>query len=489
MLRQLAIFAPFGTHVSRSGILASADVILGPAERFNAILTRLRIGDKVSPHGGGHSRQEKETAMRKRTNSGSFTTSRRPKTATALSVIVLALLMLPAQAAHAQEFSVLHTFTGGLDGADPTTGVTLTATGTLYGTTSAGGTYGYGTVFKLGYRGSGWNFSPIYEFGALPDGQTPFGGITVENGQLYGTTSAGGTHGDGTVYKLQPPPTPCKTVICYYDETILHSFQGLDGRVPAYVTPLFDPSGNIYGTTAYGGADDLGTAWELTPSNGGGYTENVINIFTGYNGLEPSTSLIIDSSGNLYSTAPDVLEGNGLVFELSPLNGGWTENILFFFDSSQNGELHYANNVVMDPSGNLYGALTYGGPGGQGTVYELTPAGGGWNFSLLWAFPNGTGGCSNPFAGVTLQGGNLYGVCQFGAEAQGEVFELSYSDGMLTLTDLHDFNGTDGAFPQGNVVFDANGNMYGTTSKGGDRSACGGNGCGTVWEITGLNDR
>jgi len=142
----------------------------------------------------------------------------------------------------------------------------------------------------------------------------------------------------------------------------------------------------------------------------------------------------------------------------------------------------------MDSSGNLYGALSNGGPGGNyGTVYELMRTGSGWDFSLLWYFTSQ--GCADPFSGVTFYGGNLYGTCNTGgAHGKGEVFELSHTDGMWTLTDLYDFTGgSDGALPEGNVVFDANGNMYGTTYQGGNTSCD--HGCGTVWEITGLNDR
>jgi len=435
--------------------------------------------------------------MQKRTNpSGSFTTSRRAtRTATALPAIVLALLMFPAQAAHGQVFSVLHSFAGGSDGEYPYAGVSVGSAGTLYGTAVQGGTHGDGVAFELKQRGTGWIFTPLYEFGASnADGRYPAGGITVQSGVLFGTTANGGQGcsglGCGTVYELRPPPTACKSAICYYDETILWRFQGPDGAFPFYVTPIFDSSGNIYGTTMEGGAGGgFGTVWELTPSSGG-YIENVLYSFiNGNDGEFPSTSLIFDSSGNLYSTTTAGIDMSGnTLFELSPSNGGWIENTVFSFWPV--GGVEDANNVIMDQSGNLYGALSTGGSGGSGVVYELMRTSGGWNISLLSNFPT-NGGCATPFAGVTLQGGNLYGTClNGGAHGWGEVFELSNTGGTWSLTDLYDFtDGSDGAAPSSNVVFDSHGNMFGTTVRGGDPSCNNGYGCGTVWEITGLNDR
>ena len=424
--------------------------------------------------------------------------------ATALSAICFALTMFTAQAAAAQSFNVIHTFTGASDGAYPTAGVTVAATGNLYGTASGGGTYGKGAAFQMAYRGSGWTLSPLHEFaGGFQDGAIPFGGLAFHGGILYGTTSTGGLGGNdggGVIYELSPPPTVCKTATCYYNETILYEFPASNtgGDAPYYMTPVFDQFGNMYGTTEGSASSpecpptgpDCGTAWELTPSNGG-WTESIIYNFTnGNDGRQPLAGLIIDAGGNLYGVAGFGSGGGGTIIELSPSNGGWIENTLYDFVPSQNGARIGANDVAMDSSGNLYGALGSGGPGGSGTVYELTPTGGGWTFSLLWAFPNGSGGCANPFSGVTLQGGNLYGTCaEGGAYGYGEVFQLSYNDGMWELADLHDFtNGSDGGSPEGNVVFDANGNMFGTALAGGNLSACSG-GCGTIWEITGLNDR
>ncbi|MGA7461292.1 MAG: choice-of-anchor tandem repeat GloVer-containing protein [Candidatus Korobacteraceae bacterium] len=434
--------------------------------------------------------------MRKRMDLLScFTFSRlATRTATASSAIVLALMLFTAQAAHGQSFSVLHSFTNGSDGANPRDGVTVGAAGILYGTAEVGGTHGGGVAFELRQRGKGWILAPLYPFGAPGDGQYPFGGLTVQNGILYGTTSSGGAHGLGTVFALKPPPSACVSAICYDDETILWSFQGPpDGELPYYMNPIFDKSGNMYGTTWAGGTysncdGGCGAVWELTPSNGG-YTESIIYDFTnGNDGYCPNTSVVLDNSGNLYTTSSGGTSAGGAIVELSPSNGGWTGNTLVDFLSSQDGSLGDANSLVMDSQGNLYGALASGGPGGgYGTVYELMRSGSGWNFSLLWDFTSQ--GCADPFAGVTLYNGNLYGTCNAGgAYGQGEVFELSNSNGMWTLSDLHDFTGgSDGALPEGNVTFDADGNMYGTTYQGGNTSC--GNGCGTVWEITGLTDR
>lgn len=195
---------------------------------------------------------------------------------------------------------------------------------------------------------------------------------------------------------------------------------------------IFDPAGNLYGTTEYGG-------------NFGGY-------------------------------------GGGTGFELTPSGGTWTEDILYNFPSAPDGGPSSPTAFIMDQSGNLYGATTDGGRYSSGTIFELTPSR--WIFSTLYTFA--TNGCNaQP---VAMDSGNLYGTCTLGGLYDvGWVFELTNSGGSWTVTDLHDFTGgSDGAYPVGPVVFDSNGNLYGTTAEGGTSGQCGesDDGCGVVWEIT-----
>jgi len=403
-------------------------------------------------------------------------------------------------ASPAPTFKVLHNFTGGQDGGNPIAGMTIRG-GNLYGTASDGGT-GYGTVYQLKHTGSKWIFNLLYSFTSGNDGANPAARVIFgPNGTLYGTTAQGGTYGYGTVFNLRPFPSVCKTALCPWMKTVLYAFEGgTDGAFPEGADVLFDQAGNIYGTTYNGGNDDGdGTVYELMPQ-GSGWTESVLYRFSGSDGNRPDAGLIFDPSGNLYGTTTvggdlgcNVVyqPGCGTVYELTPSQSGWTENILYQFQNGNDGSLPYAG-LIFDPSGNLYGATNNGGTGGGGTVFELTPSNGTWALKTLYSF-TGTA-CEGFFGGgpwgtLFMDGGNLYGttVCD-GAYGYGTVFELTPSGGGWSYTSLHDFTGgSDGGHPIGNVVFDS-GNLYGTAYDGGTGSSCsggyGGYGCGVVWEIT-----
>jgi len=286
-------------------------------------------------------------------------------------------------------------------------------------------------------------------------------------------------------------------------ESVLRSFNsiGIGGYYP-YGSLISDSSGNLYGTTSWGGTgqctDDTGSAigcgtvFELTPAVGGSWTEKVLYSFpgTGQNGDEPEASLIFDASGNLYGTTYyGGLYGDGVVFELSPNAGGeWTETILHsFIDAGTDGWYPLAG-LVIDSAGNLYGTTYNGGVNYyEGTVFELTPtAGGEWTETVIHSFDNnGTDG-NNPFASLTLDSaGNLYGTTIFGGaennSGAGTVFELTPgTGGNWTETILRSFNGSTigGRFPRAGVILDASGNLYGTTTEGGTA------GFGTVFELT-----
>ncbi len=174
--------------------------------------------------------------------------------------------------------------------------------------------------------------------------------------------------------------------------------------------------------------------------------------------------------------------GCGTVFELSPSGGGWTEKILYAFQGGSDGQFPNAG-VVMDAAGNLYGNTWQGGSGGGGTVYELSPSGGGnWTLTTIYSIV----GNGFTVGRLVLDSGNLYEVSQSGgAFGVGQVFKLTPTNGSWTFTDLHDFTGvTDGGTGLGGVAFDASGNLYGTAWGGSANSCAGGFGCGTVWQIT-----
>src|SRR5664280_3872238 len=308
---------------------------------------------------------------------------------------------------------------------------------------------------------------------------------------LYGTTLEGGTYYSGTVFELTPAAGGGWT------EKVLHNFNenGTDGALPR--APLiFDAAGNLYGTTEYGGTyydSDLGTVFELTPAAGGGWTEKVLHNFgIGRDGTDPLAGLIFDAAGNLYGTTEyggTYYDSDlGTVFELTPAaGGGWTEKVLHNFVIGRDGTDPLAG-LIFDAAGNLYGTTEYAGNYGAGTVFELTPtAGGGWTEKVLHNF-NGTDG-EFPYSSLIFDGaGNLYGTTSAGGTYSsclsgyycGTVFELTpAAGGGWTETVLHSFgNGTDGYSPSAGLIFDAAGNLYGTTPHGGTYEG------GTVFEVT-----
>jgi len=400
----------------------------------------------------------------------------------ALAMLGVLAILAPAPA-WAQTFTVLHNFAGGAAGDQPYAGLTMNAAGDFYGTTQYGGTGpygGYGVVFRLARAGSGWIETPLYAFEGGSDGEYPLAGVVIgSDGALYGTTTGYNVYGDyGTVYRLTPPPSACASFICPWRETVLYRFSGAsDGANPGYGNLVFDHAGNIYGTTLYGGGTGdcgygpgCGVVYKLTHS-GSGWTETVIWDFGVGGGSFPASGVTLDSAGNLYGTTT-----YPTVYELSPSGSGWTETTLSELDGSYPA---YAG-LVLDSHGNLFG--TTGGFQGAGNVYELSPSNGGWTLSTLYTFS----GYEGPLDTPTLDAaGNVYGTSYMtGAYGVGQVFELTPSNGRWIFTDIHDFNGSQGSGPVGGVVFDASGNMYGTTSAGGTGgSQCNG-GCGTVWKIT-----
>jgi len=411
-----------------------------------------------------------------------------------LFILVATIVALPTT--QAQTFSVLHNFTGGADGRSPLVGLTIDAAGNLYGTASEGGygrenvcyPVGCGTVFKLRHTNSGWLFTPIYHFQGHSDGAYPYGGVTISrDGSLYGTTDIGGTSLCGTVFNLKPPPAACTAALCQWTKTTIYSFQGDDGCDPSGPLTL-DQAGNLYGTTLNENGKGYGNVYELSPSYGG-WTETVLHAFTLSNGdgIFPGyTGVIFDNAGNLYgmasgggdlSCAPGY--GCGVVFKLTPSGSGWTESGLYSFANGSDGA-YPEGGVVFDASGSLYGATTSGGMGGGGTVFKLSSFNGYWNFTLLATLVSTQQSGGSWSSLVMDKAGNLYGTSRAGGlYDEGTVFKLTPSNGGWTFSIVHSFYcATDGCGPYGSVVFDADGNMYGTTGGGGPSYA------GTVWEIT-----
>jgi uncharacterized repeat protein (TIGR03803 family) len=347
----------------------------------------------------------------------------------------------------------------GTNGASPYAGLIMDGSGNLFGTTTAGGASHDGTVFELA-KGSGTIHTLVSFNGS--NGAGPYAGLILDgSGNLYGTTTAGGAVGDGTVFELANGSNTIQT---------LASFNGTTGQQP-YGGVILDGSGNLYGTTWQGGTFNYGTIFELAK---GSSTVATLASFNGNNGLHPDSSLIMDGSGNLYGTAQGGIYGYGTVFELA--KGSGTITTLASFNGT-NGATPKGS-LIMDGSGNLYGTTAGGGGNYGGEVFEL--AKGSSNITLLASFhgaPSTDG--SSPEGGVTMDSsGNLYGTTQVGgASGEGTIFELAKGSGAITW--LASFNNTTGAFPTDGLLMDGRGNLYGTASG---RGASGG---GTVFELQG----
>jgi uncharacterized repeat protein (TIGR03803 family) len=386
---------------------------------------------------------------------------------------------------------VLHRFIRTTDGADPNTELIFDASGNLYGTTASGVTVG-GTVFELTPSSGGmWTETVLYNFCSqdnCDDGHGPSSRLIFDQaGNLYGTTSSGGTQYYGVVFKLSPSSSG-------WTETVLHNFpMGQDDGYEPQSDLIFDQAGNLYGTTPYGGAQSGGIVFKLTPGSGGQWTEAVLHSFKsgGHEPSEPAGGLVFDASGNLYGTTESggsgkfcLPDGCGIVFQLTPRSGGkWAESVVHQFAASTDGAWPVAS-LIIDQSGNLYGttglsAYSHGDylyP--AGSVFELTPASSGW-IETIHQFRPVDGGA--PQANIVSDAaGNLYGTTAgYGTSENGSVFELSSgSKGTWTRTLLYNFKGgKDGSFPYAGLVFDEVGNLYGTTEKGGS-------GSGTVFELS-----
>ena len=401
-------------------------------------------------------------------------------TACGLALAVLADRM-PAQAQQLQQLGLFN----GKNGTNPNPRLVADRAGNLYGTTFYGGfygTFGPGTVFKVSHHGSGWMLTTLYEFHGHADGSNPWGGVVLgPDGALYGTTNGGGAYGAGLVYKLQPPPTGCPTAACYWQETVLYSFTGEPDGAGPQGDLIFDRAGNLYGTTFYGGQGSNGgngVVYRLTPSQGS-WNETVLYAFSGgSDGGDPQDGVVLDQAGNLYGVAGrGGSHSLGAVYELSYGNGGWTETVLHSFAGGADGQ--YPAGLTIDAVGNVYGETGEGGANSAGIVYQLQPAGGGFNYDILFNYSLDTGG---PFPVTSLtvdSAGNLYGCNVGGAQgAYGTAFRLTPAQGSWNFNALYYFNEYQGYELNGKPLLDAQGDIFGVASSAGEDYD------GTVWEIT-----
>lgn len=337
----------------------------------------------------------------------------------------------------------------------------------------------------------GQSFNVLHNFGvSVGDGDIPYSSLIIDSsGNLYGTTLTGGAHGVGTVYRLT------STGNGGWKETVIYSFKGgaSDGASP-HAKLFQDSKGNLYSTTIQGGlnsrncnstapATGCGVIFKLTPTSNGPWSESVLHFFTGgQDGGNPYGGLIQDSSGNFYSTTTvGGTKNAGTVYKLSFTGSSWSQTVLHNFTGRPDGKTPYAG-VVFDSLGNLYGTTYAGGTAGWGVVYRLSLQNGAWTEKVLHTFEGQSGADgAQTFSEVVLdQSGNVFGsTLSGGVFNYGTVFELNAANGYAN-TVLHSFNlnGSDGTFPNG-VIFDASGNLWGSTQGAGANGASG-----TIFKMT-----
>jgi uncharacterized repeat protein (TIGR03803 family) len=386
---------------------------------------------------------------------------------TRFSIALIVLLVSATLFAQAQRYRVLSHFSQPEQGSAPVAGLVQDAQGNLYGTTTLGGAFGLGTIFKIARNGTQ---TTLYSFTSGSDGtDSTFPMVLDAAGNLYGTTTSGGAHGDGTVFKLD------KSGI----KTTLHDFDQSkeDGRAPTALA--WDAQGNLYGTALYGGTNKQGIIFKLTPS-GSTWTETILHNFTGAgDGRQPSGTIAFDNAGNLYGAT---LNGGtfhyGTLYELSSTG---IETVLHSFIGNDGAG---PQGVIRDSAGNLYGTTFTDTNLTNGLVFKFDTS---MLLSVRYFFQGrGDGGGPSP---VLLQGpgGELYGttsnggkfLCSLGLYGCGVVFKVDLR-GRETV--LHTFTDTpDGSRSESGVIQDKFGNLYGTTWFGGSDACV--DGCGTVFEV------
>jgi hypothetical protein len=439
---------------------------------------------------------------------------------------VVIVLAFAAVASASWKEKVLYSFQGVPDGSLPVGAVVFDKAGNLYGATTEGGSSSCislaqcGTVYQLAppaKQGDPWTETVLYVFkgNASHDGTSPAGGLVIDSaGNLYGTTAYGGTGncvllgtlmGCGTVFEMSPP----KQKGGKWTERVLYSFPTAKQGYLPNGDLVFDSAGNLYGATEFGGGfgttcngfyQYCGAVFELSPpkTKGGKWTEKVLHSFAGgTDGANPNGGLVLDGKGNVYGTT--YAGGNqggqcgtvgcGTAFQLKPpttKGGAWTEKQLHVFTDGSDGA-EPAGNLIFDAEGSLYGTALGGNPSGGGIAFQLMAINGGrWMETVLhWFSNNGPGAFTTGLIFDSF--GNLYGPTNEGAQFRGTVVRLkrpATQGGKWVPAVLYTFQGSpDGAGPSARLIFDAMGNLYGTTQGGGIGQACQG-GCGTVFEVS-----
>ncbi|MFL6690954.1 MAG: choice-of-anchor tandem repeat GloVer-containing protein [Alphaproteobacteria bacterium] len=388
------------------------------------------------------------------------------------SLLALALLTTSGVAAplHAATTTVVYSFEGGADGEYTDTDLVRDAAGNLYGTSVQGGTHASGTVWQLHPNGDGsWTHTVLYSFTGGADGAEPYKGVTLDSaGNLYGTAVTGGggvcEGGCGVAYKLTDNNGT-------WTQTVIHQFAGADdGQGPGARLTL-DDSGNVYGTAPTGGVNGLGTIYEMKPAKHGTYKFKLLHAFTGADGIGGSAGALVLHNGGLYGAATaGGANGNGTIYQLT-LNtmGRWKFKLLYSFAGEPDAGFPYGG-LTFDALGNIYGTTYYAGAHDAGCVYQLSLHKAGWKEKVLYSFTGGADGFGS-IGNVNLDSaGNLYGTTsEGGADGDGVIFKLTPSGKTWTESVEHSFSGPpDGAYGYSGMINGDPNVFFGSTVHGGE---------------------
>jgi uncharacterized repeat protein (TIGR03803 family) len=323
--------------------------------------------------------------------------------------------------------SVLYSFSGGTDGGEPYKGVTLDAQENIFGTAVTGGSGGCeggcGVVYELANSGGKWSQTVVHAFSGGDDGSGPGAGLTIDsNGDVYGTTPTGGTYGQGTIFRLHRGSGGA------WKLKVLHAFTGGSDGIGGSAGRLVLAGNHLYGTATSGGDNSQGTAFELTQGKHGNWRFKPTYEFTGQPDAGfPYGGLALDTSGNLYGTTYyGGASGMGSVYRLAHKAGVWSEKLLYSFKGGSDGGAPLGN-LVLDPGGNLFGTTSGGGSAGAGVVFELVPPPGSkWTENVGHAFQGPPDG-AYAYNGLVADGaGNYFGATtRGGAGDEGAIYEFT----------------------------------------------------------------
>lgn len=368
----------------------------------------------------------------------------------------VAALMVAAPAA-AVTFETLYSFSG-TNGGLPYASLIVNSNGTLFGTTSSGGSQDMGTAFS--YDPGSDTHTVLHSFAGRPDGAYPYGALAADTeGNLYGTTASGGTSNFGAVFRIGSDAS----------YSTIHSFNNANGAQPI-AGLVADSLGNFYGTTN-GGGSGYGTLFKIGTDG----SHQLLHSFDMWNGGGSTGSLAIDSAGNLYGATSQTTYagGSGLIFKFGT-DGIYS--ILHTF-SGTDGAMPFYGGLVIDDAGTVYGTTDRGtGDAGYGTVFKITADG---IFSTLHKFDWADGDGRQPNGKLIVDAaGNLFGTTTLGGSTDlGTIFRI---DAEGTFTNLHTIPWNSPTYPMGGLVADAEGNLYGTTLRGGPNNS----GYGTIFKLS-----